>query len=528
MEVRCFGELSVEHRGARTSLTWKNVVFAFFIACTPSPTGAPLPIDANAATTPYPRGAWRLLSWPERDSIVLWVSHILVSHRDARPDPVLRPMGWRPDTPAARSREEARALAVRVAALAEKHPETFEALARENSDDAVTRDAGGSLGGKLATQLPDVYLDALTTLRPGSVSRVIETPSGFEILLRRSRPATENVAGRRIVFRYESTIATQSDDAAPQRSRQEARAMADAMAARVRAEPALFETRARDTSEHADRVLEGNLGTWSTLAPGTLAREVETLAQLRVGEVSAPLDSLFGFEVLERTEPMPAARYAMAAIRLKFGPTLPPDDASSMESVRKEAQSLAAKWIEDASVFDGLEDIEKNASSGRVESWATGHGSPQITAALEKLRIGEITKDPVATPFFFVIARRLDPALVADAAPRLAYDLPLRATPDLGAVVRNASGVLLSQVAADLMRPEVGASLGLNDVEEGHLQSTLQKLKEAWAASKSGEERAAAYTSALRTLSATLSAATYSRFEGFVEEQAARIVLAAP
>ena len=130
---------------------------------TVSSTEAALP----SASPTYPRGRWRLAPFSELNQTALWVSHIVIRYAGSDATP-FRVIGWSPDPEApARSQEEALERAATVADLARKSPGTFSHLAATYSDDVVTKDRGGSLGGVRAGQLPEEYLDALADMKPG-------------------------------------------------------------------------------------------------------------------------------------------------------------------------------------------------------------------------------------------------------------------------------------------------------------------------------------------------------------------------
>ena len=471
----------------------------------------------------YPWAPWRARPWSERDGIVLWVSHILVSHRDAFGDPTLRPVSWKPDARPERSRDEAQALASRLAERAAAHPESFEDLAKQYSDDDVTRAAGGSLGGVRATQLPGEFLDALTALRPGDVSGVVETSLGFHILLRRSPPPHEDVAGRRVVVRYAGTLDSIGESPSA-RTRDEARDLANSIADRARDGTVPFASLVHEYSEHADRVFDGDIGLWSTLAPDDKPREVETLSRLKIGEIAPPVDSLWGVQVLQRVEPSSRGRYAMAAVRLRYGPALPPSDPGSRQSVSEQARSLARELHRAPSTFAEVQGRYENAG---VETWESGHGSPQVTSSLQGLRFGEVASEPVAIPFFFVVAMRLDPALVvAKESEERSYELPMRATPDLEALFHDVDAARLSPRLAEFMRPEIPLALRLTAPEAAAFRAALDALQKDVPAATTGDARVQSYRSATKRLHETLSEASYSRVMDFIEREAGRMVLA--
>jgi PPIC-type PPIASE domain len=453
------------------------------------------------------------------------VSHILISHRDARPDHFLRPGHWAPDEQASRSRAEAEVLAQTVAAKARAHPETFDALAAKYSDDEVTRRTGGSLGGRPATQLPGAFLDALSVLGPGDLSRVVETSLGFHILLRRSPPPGEDVAGRHVVVRYAGTEAASDDAAGGERTRNDARKIANSITEEARA-GVPFASLVDRYSEHADRALHGELGVWSNLAPADHWSEVETLSRLTIGEISTPIDSVWGFQVLEREEPGARPRYAAAAIRLRFDAERSGGDPRSKETVYAEAQTLARK-LHDAP--SELSAAAERYGGPHVEQWEFGHGNPQVTMALDELREGEVAARPMAVPHSFIVLMRLNPALLPNPQPPTGpYALPLRVRPDVERLFHDAETSQLLPHLDEFMRPELVGLLALPPAELGVLKSSAENLRKDLLAAKTPEARLASYQAMMKRLSTELSVASYSRMTDLIEHEATRVTLTGP
>jgi len=430
-------------------------------------------------------------------------------------------MDWAPDTAQTHSQEEAEKLAQRIAREAREHSDQFEALARQHSDDSVTRPLGGSLGGVRATQLPGAYVDALTALSPGEVSSVIFTGTAYAILLRRAPPPREDVAGRRIVIRYSGTAGV--DDPREGRSHEEARTLASRVVARARAKEAAFTDLVAQYSEHADRAHNGDLGTWSTRESEDHPREVETLSRLKVGDVSDPIESVWGFQIIQRIAPEPHHRYAAAMIRLRIKPKTPSEDPHSRTSVERDARVLAGKLRADPASFAS---VQTRHDSAGVEIWDYGHGFPAITARLDKLRFGEVAEEPIYEgPFFYTVVMRLDPGLVAKQKPSPSYDPPRRIRVDVEAVFHDADSSLLLKHLPDFSRPELLDVLALTSAERSVWQTTLEVLRLDLGKATIPEERARIYRDAIRRLHDGMSAASYSRVMTLVEHQVARIRL---
>jgi peptidyl-prolyl cis-trans isomerase SurA len=154
---------------------------------------------------------------------------------------------------------------------------------------------GGNLGWRAAGRLPTVFLDAIEKLQPGEVSDILRSPNGFhliKLLDKRGKDAQPTVAQTRV--RHILIRPKEGTSDADVRER----------LARLReriATGADFAELAKVHSEDATASKGGDLG-W--VAPGETVPEFErAMNSLRDGEVSAPIQSPFGWhlvQVLER------------------------------------------------------------------------------------------------------------------------------------------------------------------------------------------------------------------------------------
>jgi hypothetical protein len=134
---------------------------------------APMPAPARATTvqraavddSPKPGAA------DDSAGETIEASHVLVTYQGA-----LR-------SKATRSKEEAQKLAERVASQA-KAGKPFAELAKEFSDDKGSAEKGGSLGRFPARRMVKQFAEAVTALKPGEISGVVESPFGFHVILR--------------------------------------------------------------------------------------------------------------------------------------------------------------------------------------------------------------------------------------------------------------------------------------------------------------------------------------------------------
>lgn len=173
--------------------------------------------------------------------------------------------------------------------------EDFNALVRELSEGSKER--GGEIGIRRADKLPDLFVEAVTPLRPGEVApQVLRSGAGFHVLkLVERRDAALTVQqqhARHILLRLGPKL---SQDAAIRRLAGYKR--------QIESGAARFEDLARQHSEDGSAAQGGDLG-WAS--PGQFVPEFEqVMAALRPGSLSEPTVSRFGvhlIQLLERRE----------------------------------------------------------------------------------------------------------------------------------------------------------------------------------------------------------------------------------
>ena len=154
---------------------------------------------------------------------------------------------------------------------------------------------GGTLGWRKLGQLPAIFTEALSGLVPGAHTGVIRSANGFHIL---------NLVDKRGLG-SETIIKTRARhilvQAASDLARQQAHGQLDSVRERILAGED-FETICRALSDDAVSATRGGDLGW--LAPGDTVPPFEAaMEQLRLNELSVPVDSQFGvhlIQVLER------------------------------------------------------------------------------------------------------------------------------------------------------------------------------------------------------------------------------------
>lgn len=154
---------------------------------------------------------------------------------------------------------------------------------------------GGGLGWKQAGQLPDLFVNALRTLQPGTVSEVLRSPSGFHILrLNDRRGGGEALKVTQTRVRH---ILIKTGELVPPN---EAQRRIEQLRERI-VDGANFAETARAHSEDVGSAANGgNLG-W--MNPGQTVPEFEkAMNALKPGELSAPVKSPFGVHLIQVQE----------------------------------------------------------------------------------------------------------------------------------------------------------------------------------------------------------------------------------
>lgn len=154
---------------------------------------------------------------------------------------------------------------------------------------------GGGLGWKQAGQLPDLFVNALRTLQPGTVSEVLRSPSGFHLLRlndRRGGGEAQKVTqtrARHILIKTGELV-----------SPGEAQRRIERLRERI-ANGADFAETARAHSEDIGSATNGGDLGW--MNPGQTVPEFEkAMNALKPGELGAPVKSPFGVHLIQVQE----------------------------------------------------------------------------------------------------------------------------------------------------------------------------------------------------------------------------------
>jgi peptidyl-prolyl cis-trans isomerase SurA len=174
--------------------------------------------------------------------------------------------------------------------------------------------AGGELGWRTAERLPTLFLDAIKDLKPGDIAPLVRSPGGFHILkLAGKRSAVEaKLASGPVQQTRVRHILLRVSDVTPEA---DVRRRLTDLRERVVKGGQDFGQLARLHSVDPSATRGGDLG-W--IYPGDTVPEFEkVMGTLKVGEVSEPIQSPFGWHILQvqerRTEESPMERNRFAA-----------------------------------------------------------------------------------------------------------------------------------------------------------------------------------------------------------------------
>jgi len=358
-----------------------------------------------------------------------------------------------------------------LARLASESPQNFARLARQYSEDTITRDTGGSLGGIAATELlrtPEI-LDALASMRPGDLSHVVETHCGFHVLYRRPAPPNIAVSGSRLVIGHDGARWLHRFGARrsiPARPRSQALSLATELYERAKAHPDQFSDLIHEYSEHRDAIDDGDLGEWSTHENSAIPREIEILQGLADWELAPPIEGLFGFEILQRTPNRPRKHFAMEAIQIFFDADEPEDGPLSKTLAAKTIDEIVKTLSQEPSAWERLR--RENCCDG-LQTWSEGRAPRELASLLEHLTPGEITNRTIEWNSSFVIAMDMRPD-VGPPTILARHDLPAPSVPDVRFLV---SGGLDPVKASKVLRgvcEDIAAALHLPSQEARSLQ----------------------------------------------------------
>jgi parvulin-like peptidyl-prolyl isomerase len=228
-----------------------------------------------------------------------------------------------------------------------------------------------------------------------------------------ARPArsSERIAALMITIAHADVKEFVSRRAKPTRSRAEALALATKIAAEARQTPARFHDLARTYSEDPFAAGGGELGAWKA---GENADLDSIVAKLAAGEISDPLDTEYGYRIVQRAAALPDEPVAARQLVVAYaGATRAPAALTrSKAEARARAEDLLSRARREPAAFEALIKAESDGwdrdRAGAMGTWKlTGGRYPAaFDRAIFALKEGELSS-PVESEFGIHIFQRL-------------------------------------------------------------------------------------------------------------------------
>jgi peptidyl-prolyl cis-trans isomerase NIMA-interacting 1 len=314
------------------------------------------------------------------------VRHILVAYQGAE------------RATATRSKEEAKARAGKILALARQKGTDFADLAKY-SDEPGAGERGGSLGPVMRGQgLAKPFEDASFLLGEGQVSDLVETEFGYHIIQ------------REFAYAMSLIIVLISNPEIPdiKRTKEEAKARAGEAVAKIKGGMS-FDAAAKEYSDEPTAKL--GVVASEVVSDSALSKELrEPISALKPGEVSAPIERPFGFFILKK-EPLAWADAAHILIRYKGALGAEETVTRSKEDAKKRAEEAAAKAKTGdfaALAKEYSEDAASKDQGGDISPVIRGKDPSILIEPILALTVGQISA-PVESPFGYHIFKRLPP-----------------------------------------------------------------------------------------------------------------------
>ncbi|MBD5370752.1 MAG: hypothetical protein HDR80_06345 [Bacteroides sp.] len=178
--------------------------------------------------------------------------------------------------------------------IAEEHGD-FTTLAAQYSQDRGSNHRGGNLGYIRAGYYPYGFEKAVFDLKPGEVSQVVESPSGYHIIkVGGRRPARGQVRAAHILLFDNNPAATPEEKEA-------VKARIDSIYNVVSSDPSKFEELARALSDDKGSGRQGGMLPW--FGSGQMVAEFDSVAfAMPVGEISAPFRTDYGWHIIRKID----------------------------------------------------------------------------------------------------------------------------------------------------------------------------------------------------------------------------------
>ena len=217
--------------------------------------------------------------WPER----ILASQILIRHSAS-----LAATGQKSKL----TREAAKRKARKIHAEIKAEKLSFAEAVLKYSEDERSKSLGGSLGVASPDDFIPTFSDTIVRTRVGEISRPVETPMGFHIILRQTIPSPYHAS--------HILIPWQNAEAAPKTtSRNKAEALS--LATKILREIRQGKDFAKIAVKYSSGPRASGGGDLGLFEKGSMLAEIESaLDQTKKGELAGPIESSYGYHILRR------------------------------------------------------------------------------------------------------------------------------------------------------------------------------------------------------------------------------------
>jgi len=298
------------------------------------------------------------------------------------------------------TREQAKAKALELCERLAGEPHLFELLAR-NESNGPTAPRGGDLGSWKKGSMAPEFDTATESLAENEITtQPVETAFGFHVI-RRNAQVLRHYGSYGFFITYEGS---QGNPPSVTRTKAEAQEIAETITGKVNRRN--FQEMAKKYNDIGDGAIFMGVVTEKDPLPMSMKKKFQVLA---FNEVAGPIEFPVGYAFIQRIRlEQRAGTHVLIAHR----------DAKRADArITLSKEEARAKAVELIAVLKSgerkLEDVAREFSDGTSAShggflgnWFRGSMDPTFDAAVDGLKIGESTAQPVETPFGFHIIRR--------------------------------------------------------------------------------------------------------------------------
>ncbi|MCM1152566.1 MAG: peptidylprolyl isomerase [Muribaculum sp.] len=267
----------------------------------------------------------------------------------------------------------------------------YTTLAEKYSQDGQTARNGGSLGYIMANRYPYSFETAAYSLKPGEVSKVVESPMAYHLIkVGESRPARGTVL-------VEHIMRLVPPGATPEQA-EAVKATVDSIYRLVRTNPDRFEALAIEKSEDPGSASKGGQLPW--FGTGQMVPEFEeTSFALNTGEISAPVKTRYGWHIIRKLDSRPVPSKDQMRPQLLQRVQHPQDERSGMIRDHQTAtleKKLKGKYTKELSALrreiaaNGLDSLfyarYENTPAGALPIIAIGKNTVSLSEFIPSLR----------------------------------------------------------------------------------------------------------------------------------------------